>query len=70
MARKYGKVMKRDSDHLRQIPPDKFEVFVNGERVKPQGGFGKRSLKPEDGDTETWSVEEDEAWLREIGALK
>ena len=65
-------MVRKRGTNFRPESPDEYQVFVNGERVKPDDRvFGsKRGREPEDGDTALWSVEEDERWLREIGALE
>ena len=60
---------KRNDGNVRNDVPEVI-VLTEDQRVKPQSGLGKRSRDPEDGDFETWSVEEDDAWLRKVGALK
>ncbi len=60
----------RQGDNVRKMLPGSIKVLGENERVKPQAGLGKRSRDPEDGTPELWTVEEDDAWLRSIGALK
>ncbi len=59
---------KRNDRNVRNDVPEVI-VLTEGQRVKPQPGFGKRG-DLEDGEVEFWSAEEDEAWLREVGALE
>ncbi len=55
--------------NVRHFIPEDVIVFTEGQRVKPRPGIGKRG-DLEDGEVEFWSAEEDENWLREVGALK